>query len=66
MHINVRNDMHNIAADSLPCGETLRVVFFGMSWQKYAMTFRGGGIWRCHGGEISRKKAYRKATFLCM
>ena len=29
------------AADPSPCGEISRAAFIGMSWQKYAMPFRG-------------------------
>ena len=30
-----------IAVDSLPCGEILRVAFIGTSWQIDAVRFRG-------------------------
>ena len=42
-----------IAGDPLPCGEISRAAFIGMSSQKRARHFEGGGISRC--GKISRK-----------
>ena len=49
---NVRAHMY-IAGDPLPCGEISRTAFFGISMQKHAVRFKGGGISRC--GEISKK-----------
>ena len=45
---NAHAHMH-IVVDPVPCGEILRAAFIGMSWLKYAATFRGWQnfeVWR--------------------
>ena len=36
-----------IVVDPVPCGEISKAAFIGMSWLKYAATFKGGRISRC-------------------